>query len=147
MLFFLSIRRPPRSTRTDTRCPYTTLFRSAWLRLLHRYPKIGDKAAAQIVERIAKSRSVAEAVQLLGEEEIARKTKFSGLAHALMALSALRTPAEVLANAAALMDPFWKTVWPDDWNDRRKDIDPILLIASEHASIDGDRKGPRLNSS
>src|SRR3546814_3928242 len=24
------IRRPPRSTRTDTRFPYTTLFRSAW---------------------------------------------------------------------------------------------------------------------
>src|SRR3546814_15882615 len=27
-IFFLIIRRPPRSTRTDTRCPYTTLFRS-----------------------------------------------------------------------------------------------------------------------
>src|SRR3546814_16660277 len=27
--FFLMIRRPPRSTRTDTLCPYTTLFRSA----------------------------------------------------------------------------------------------------------------------
>src|SRR3546814_3417638 len=27
-IFFLMIRRPPRSTRTDTRCPYTTLFRS-----------------------------------------------------------------------------------------------------------------------
>src|SRR3546814_7722661 len=26
--FFLRIRRPPRSTRTQTRCPYTTLFRS-----------------------------------------------------------------------------------------------------------------------
>src|SRR3546814_15009522 len=25
---FLTIRRPPRSTRTDTLCPYTTLFRS-----------------------------------------------------------------------------------------------------------------------
>src|SRR3546814_3524112 len=25
---FLRLRRPPRSTRTDTRCPYTTLFRS-----------------------------------------------------------------------------------------------------------------------
>src|SRR3546814_9781514 len=24
------IRRPPRSTRTDTLCPYTTLFRSEW---------------------------------------------------------------------------------------------------------------------
>src|SRR3546814_13483538 len=28
-VFFLMIRRPPRSTRTDTRFPYTTLFRSA----------------------------------------------------------------------------------------------------------------------
>src|SRR3546814_9764014 len=27
--FFLMIRLPPRSTRTDTLCPYTTLFRSA----------------------------------------------------------------------------------------------------------------------
>src|SRR3546814_16336004 len=27
--FFLMIRRPPRSTRTDTLLPYTTLFRSA----------------------------------------------------------------------------------------------------------------------
>src|SRR3546814_13937997 len=36
-VFFLMIRRPPRSTRTDTLFPYTTLFRSdavagAWLR-------------------------------------------------------------------------------------------------------------------
>src|SRR3546814_18829056 len=31
--FFLMIRRPPRSTRTDTLFPYTTLFRSAALRL------------------------------------------------------------------------------------------------------------------
>src|SRR3546814_16135739 len=30
--FFLMIRRPPRSTRTDTRFPYTTLFRSSWKR-------------------------------------------------------------------------------------------------------------------
>src|SRR3546814_7741589 len=28
MFFFLMTRRPPRSTRTDTRFPYTTLFRS-----------------------------------------------------------------------------------------------------------------------
>src|SRR3546814_9564990 len=30
--FFLMIRRPPRSTRTDTLFPYTTLFRSRFLR-------------------------------------------------------------------------------------------------------------------
>src|SRR3546814_14261795 len=28
LMFFLMIRRPPRSTRTDTLLPYTTLFRS-----------------------------------------------------------------------------------------------------------------------
>src|SRR3546814_17719944 len=30
LIFFLMIRRPPRSTRTDTLFPYTTLFRSGW---------------------------------------------------------------------------------------------------------------------
>src|SRR3546814_14986792 len=29
-VFFVMIRRPPRSTRTDTLFPYTTLFRSRW---------------------------------------------------------------------------------------------------------------------
>src|SRR3546814_17334280 len=35
--FFLMIRRPPRSTRTDTLFPYTTLFRS----VTYRRPEIG----------------------------------------------------------------------------------------------------------
>src|SRR3546814_6017429 len=34
--FFLMIRRPPRSTRTDTLFPYTTLFRSIGLELRNR---------------------------------------------------------------------------------------------------------------
>src|SRR3546814_11762355 len=34
MMFFLMIRRPPRSTRTDTLVPYTTLFRSSLRALL-----------------------------------------------------------------------------------------------------------------
>src|SRR3546814_12602115 len=33
IFFFLMIRRPPRSTRTDTLFPYTTLFRSSSLRI------------------------------------------------------------------------------------------------------------------
>src|SRR3546814_2172469 len=33
LFFFLMIRRPPRSTRTDTLFPYTTLFRSLFRRL------------------------------------------------------------------------------------------------------------------
>src|SRR3546814_11352211 len=47
--FFLMIRRPPRSTRTDTLFPYTTLFRSAdadgtGRRLLH-----GEAGALRVV--------------------------------------------------------------------------------------------------
>src|SRR3546814_5674376 len=34
VFFFLMIRRPPRSTRTDTLFPYTTLFRSTVMRNL-----------------------------------------------------------------------------------------------------------------
>src|SRR3546814_11183648 len=49
------IRRPPRSTRTDTRFPYTTLFRSGPLEFLHRYPRIFahglDKARHRLVRR------------------------------------------------------------------------------------------------
>src|SRR3546814_16310186 len=37
LFFFLMIRRPPRSTRTDTLFPYTTLFRSKLLKALHPY--------------------------------------------------------------------------------------------------------------
>src|SRR3546814_19644993 len=42
-LFFLMIRRPPRSTRTDTLFPYTTLFRSHSLpaRQQPRSPRVG----------------------------------------------------------------------------------------------------------
>src|SRR3546814_12977934 len=44
LCFFFMIRRPPRSTRTDTLFPYTTLFRSRWGAQPQRvYRKIGIK--------------------------------------------------------------------------------------------------------
>src|SRR3546814_20792891 len=45
ILFFLMIRRPPRSTPTDTRFPYTTLFRSAGLDRAH-VPDVEDLQVA-----------------------------------------------------------------------------------------------------
>src|SRR3546814_19480741 len=45
-LFFLMIRRPPRSTRTDTLFPYTTLFRSR-RRGNHRQGWPGDRKRRQ----------------------------------------------------------------------------------------------------
>src|SRR3546814_2487977 len=40
VICFLMIRRPPRSTRTDTLFPYTTLFRSPDMYLGHLRPRI-----------------------------------------------------------------------------------------------------------
>src|SRR3546814_11076929 len=48
--FFLMIRRPPRSTRTDTLFPYTTLFRS-WDKLTGQQEPANDKI--QVSELIA----------------------------------------------------------------------------------------------
>src|SRR3546814_19040223 len=42
VIFFLMIRRPPRSTRTDTLFPYTTLFRSH-LRARYSRPRPADR--------------------------------------------------------------------------------------------------------
>src|SRR3546814_16772422 len=52
VFFFLILRRPPRSTRTDTRSPYTTLFRSSdsgsWhiepVELFRAYPDRGSES-------------------------------------------------------------------------------------------------------
>src|SRR3546814_12884607 len=50
--FFLMLRRPPRSTRTDTLFPYTTLFRSHFARAgPERYLKL---CPPQIIELAAK---------------------------------------------------------------------------------------------
>src|SRR3546814_14741643 len=63
VVFFLRIRRPPRSTRTDTLFPYTTLFRSdagvAGFEHLdvklrgHRMQGVGVEARGEAVHRLA----------------------------------------------------------------------------------------------
>src|SRR3546814_4473794 len=55
-IFFLMIRRPPRSTRTDTLFPYTTLFRSPRRDRRHRQPRqpprpLGGRTAGEPVPR------------------------------------------------------------------------------------------------
>src|SRR3546814_16201616 len=45
------IRRPPRSTRTDTLFPYTTLFRSSSCAIVH-HPNAAAQAAAMLPERM-----------------------------------------------------------------------------------------------
>src|SRR3546814_15176925 len=53
-VFFLMIRRPPRSTRTDTLFPYTTLFRSQCRRRLCRLLARAGRGAARAGAGIAR---------------------------------------------------------------------------------------------
>src|SRR3546814_20779636 len=52
------IRRPPRSTRTDTLCPYTTLFRSAMLAKPGRNPSCRDGGLAKKLDCANRSAGV-----------------------------------------------------------------------------------------
>src|SRR3546814_13194265 len=60
-VFFLMIRRPPRSTRTDTLFPYTTLFRSLVVSLDAQLLTNTEKAIAKKGKK--KQRCVRDAIQ------------------------------------------------------------------------------------
>src|SRR3546814_17028287 len=61
-LFFLMIRRPPRSTRTDTLFPYTTLFRSDVPSILVETAFISNPAEERRLRDPAHQKKLAEAV-------------------------------------------------------------------------------------
>src|SRR3546814_12104301 len=84
---FLMIRRPPRSTRTDTLFPYTTLFRSAM-----RTAYVGNDVAQRL-----------EAMQRFWFQEGADRPDYAG--YVAMARAAARLPvtAEVGENIAPLI--------------------------------------------
>src|SRR3546814_13357146 len=62
-IFFLMIRRPPRSTRTDTLFPYTTLFRSIGKPL----PRVEDSVR---IGELLRRAVMSEAKRQLGENAI-----------------------------------------------------------------------------
>src|SRR3546814_7292265 len=60
------IRRPPRSTRTDTLFPYTTLFRSAAIRpLSEKLRKVIDQRVSSIAVMLCRSEEHTSALQSL----------------------------------------------------------------------------------
>src|SRR3546814_4545379 len=61
VFFFLMIRRPPRSTRTDTLFPYTTLFRSA-------EAELGEDLAAVLAEQRCRLRDAARRCRELNRQ-------------------------------------------------------------------------------
>src|SRR3546814_18814700 len=64
LFFFLMIRRPPRSTRTDTLFPYTTLFRSPWSAVACQSGR-GEKIMTTATEELSqRDPAVADEIQI-----------------------------------------------------------------------------------
>src|SRR3546814_12386053 len=66
IVFFLMIRRPPRSTRTDTLFPYTTLFRSDPV-FAARAIEVGAKG---YVSKTGDPQDLVEAIREVGKGEV-----------------------------------------------------------------------------
>src|SRR3546814_13198925 len=89
------IRRPPRSTRTDTLCPYTTLFRSGFAFAEQRH----DLAATRGVERHIFVDELADAI---GIALLHRDLPVDRRDHHLLAL----VPGRTMARARIVVTPF-----------------------------------------
>lgn len=107
----------------------------AWLRMVSRFRKIGNKAAEAITARVINCLTVDEACNILREEGIARKTDLVMLADAIEAVNEAQYIAEGLDKAISIMNPIWSNIWDEDWKLREKDLEAIVLISEEHPNL------------
>lgn len=107
----------------------------AWLRLLTRFPRIGDKAAGDIAAQVMNADDVSAAAIMLEREGAARKTGLATLAEALRQAARDGSPADRLQRVIEEMSPVWKEVWIDDWKTRTRDLEAVVMIAQEHTSM------------
>src|SRR3546814_8433626 len=112
------IRRPPRSTRTDTLFPYTTLFRSAALK--GRYDVVNIK--------LDKTGGLTEALKL---KQAAQAEGYGIMVGCMLATSLAMAPGVLLAQSVSVVD-----------------LDgPLLMAEDRDPALRIDRKSTRLNSS
>lgn len=110
----------------------------AWARMLLRFPKIGDTAAAAILPNIMRSDDLGEITPYLRQESEARRTNLHLLADAIEDCMRPGDPAERLDRVVRIMTPVWENVkeWKDDWKNRARDLEAIVMIAQEHPDLD-----------
>src|SRR3546814_2302524 len=92
--FFLMIRRPPRSTRTDTLFPYTTLFRS-WQEhydIAAFYRLYGEVTSAPEPAKVAGQLAAAPSKELRSEEHTSELQSLMRISYAVFCLKKKNTP-------------------------------------------------------
>src|SRR3546814_11771091 len=138
-IFFLMIRRPPRSTRTDTLFPYTTLFRST---LEPARPRAVDAPAALAPDVLCRGRLLEHARRRgvrLHDQHTARALLPSETQHhrgpcPCRAVRGLWLPAAGLPPAGAALYPAACSVQRTDYPDRS--------LGAERRAVDGDLHPP-----
>src|SRR3546814_12067454 len=108
--FFLMIRRPPRSTRTDTLLPYTTLFRSvdasalliyraAWTHDVARRQNSREAAIAKLYATEAAQGIIDKAVQMFGGLGVVKGEPVESLYREIRALRIYEGASEEIGRA------------------------------------------------
>src|SRR3546814_3951757 len=126
------IRRPPRSTRTDTLFPYTTLFRSPEHPLLQTLIAGGYHAFAE---------------EELMQREAAGFPPFAHLALLRAEAKHVDTPMQFLRAAKELLLPYAATGSKDQATAGLELHGPLPAPMPRRAGMHRDRKSTRLNSS
>src|SRR3546814_19116144 len=81
-IFFLMIRRPPRSTRTDTLFPYTTLFRSVYEAGLS--PLVLETGASALIAPLLTGEALPRPVAVARLADLTRGVRFLAEARTLL---------------------------------------------------------------
>src|SRR3546814_2730884 len=86
-IFFVMIRRPPRSTRTDTLFPYTTLFRSGDRIATRRQGRAIQRVVEHHVTRLVGADGVIEAERARSEEHTSELQSLMRISYAVFCLT------------------------------------------------------------
>src|SRR3546814_5633049 len=133
MFFFLMIRRPPRSTRTDTLFPYTTLFRSG-------------QPVQRVHVKLPRLLFPSDQVERLDQPESAEIE--GGLGQAEIVLTGVSQ--HVVAPAKALLDGVERVAEPLVVGGQETHVDQLEKARVDLVPAEGggeDRKSTRLNTS
>src|SRR3546814_18733298 len=120
---FLMLLRPPRSTRTDTPCPYTTLFRS--------YREIRQALPTGLM-MLREEDLLLAAVQFPSAGDPALQCSSYRIGNSILADLVLERLEDRDGNDTADLEPILKT-WPEsaDPNRARAPVQPLLFLGRQ----------------
>ena len=115
----------------------------AWMRVLTMAEGVGEGVAQKMIDEIRGpsllSSDPQAALQKFGRNKGKGGrggTHLDAIAEAWRLLSADGAPVDPLERALAALDPVFEVRYPDEWKNRRRDVETIISMAAPHADLD-----------